>query len=497
MSDGSLRRLAPLGIGYLAAVLKASGHEPLVPNLRELSSPASFITKLRELAAGLVGITSTTDTFQTALQLAHTVKSNMSDIPIVLGGYHATGVGGKETLKRWPNLFDYVIEGEGEYSLVSLATALEKDGDLDSIDGLAWRAGDTVRSNPPRPISDLDLVPFPLRGLLPVPASNPLHKFGLDVSLVSSRGCSHRCFFCSVALLTGHRWRARSTANVLQEIDQLVEQYGGSFFLHFTDDNFFVLPERAAEIVSSMHRKHPEIVFSFATRSDQLLRGSSYLPSIRESGCVSIELGVENGSQSVLDRFGKGITVKQNIQAIDAIRDSGMEPGVDYIMFEPDETIAELAQNVSFMKVAGLWGDFPALVFSSLALYPGTPITTRWLSQGGEGFRWDSATPCPFTRAEVSDIYHLMQKFGRHRGRVFELLQVCSTAPGNEASDLLTTAKIQAARLKCLPYDVFEQLVDLGQSGWSPMEGARIVAGAAGQIEEIAQSISGVRGGQP
>ncbi|HEY3316245.1 MAG TPA: hypothetical protein VGL40_13330 [Bacillota bacterium] len=89
-------------------------------------------------------------------------------------------------------------------------------------------------------------------------------------------------------------------------------------------------------------------------------------------------------------------------------------------------------------------------------------------------------------------MYHLMQEFGRHRDRVFEPLRACSMAPGNEAPHKLTPAKIQAARLKCLPYDVFEQLVELGLNGWSLEEGTRIVAGAATQLEEMPESISGV-----
>lgn len=491
--DGSERRLAPLGLGYLAAVLRNNGHEPTIVSAPPLTVSdqglEEWLARSKLACYGLIGISATTGTFRSAMSVACAAKAVTPRTPVVIGGHHVTGLGGEVVLRRWPNLFDYVIEGEGEYSLLALIAALEGCAALDYVPGLSWRDADVIRSIPPRYVEDLDLLPFPARDLLPPPEQNPLHGYGPDVSIVTSRGCTHRCGFCCVAPFFGHMWRARSAQSVMAEIDELVSLYGDHFYLHFIDDNFFVQPDRAAQIAVQLHHRYPRVSFSLATRSDQLLLGAHVLPLLRDNGCVSIELGIENGSQAMLNRLRKGLTIEQNVRALTAARNAGLDVGIDYIMFDPYTTLLELSENITFLKRTELWGNFPPLVYSSLTLYPGTPLTAAWLSEGNSPILWDRPTPCEFFDATVGEIYSRLQSFGQHQRSIYAAMKMCAKRSYCEPTGTVTPARIAAARLRLLPYQLLESLVTIGIDGWVTSKADAELSKAVSDVLEITHSI--------
>ena len=89
------------------------------------------------------------------------------------------------------------------------------------------------------------------------------------------------------------------------KLEDIVELYGEQFFLHFIDDNFFRGCQKSIYHHLRGTSKWPQIKFSFATRSDQVLRGEAYVKNMASLGAVTIELGIENGSQRVLERYNK------------------------------------------------------------------------------------------------------------------------------------------------------------------------------------------------
>lgn len=240
----------PLGLGYIAAVLRQEGHkvslidpEAYSMNYKELE------TRIEDGSYDLIGISCTTSSFESARKIARMIRK-VSEAPIVLGGVHASAVP-EMILKRTPE-FDIIVIGEGEETMLELCNSLKtKNADLSRIEGIAFRKDSEIVRTPPRPfIKDLDHLPYPARDLVDL-ANYRLHAqldYGKrSATVLSSRGCPFHCTFCASYLTTGFRFRARSPENVVGEIKYLIDTYGTEY-IAFVDDEFTIDQERAKRI---------------------------------------------------------------------------------------------------------------------------------------------------------------------------------------------------------------------------------------------------------
>jgi hypothetical protein len=275
------------------------------------------------------------------------------------------------------------------------------------------------------------------------------------------------------------------TGICIEEIEEMVSIYGDKFFLHFVDDNFFVNPKRAIEIIEKVHKKFPNLFFSFATRSDQLLKGKVYLEKLRKCGYVSIELGIENGSQRVLDRFHKNVSVAENLMALDTLRYYDISPAVDYIMFDHQTTIEDLFDNISFLKKGNLWGFYPPLIYSSLYLYPGTRSAEEWVENNGQSISVDKGEACTFVSPCIEKIFSQISEFLPQQRKVLRLLEACNEISENEKTGEISKTKIFGKRLQLMPYVLFEKFVVLAAHGWDDNVADRYLESMSNEINEI------------
>ena len=165
--------------------------------------------------------------------MAERLKFAAPDIPIILGGVFAS-MNAEHILKDCPYA-DCIGVGEGEELMPDYLDNMDDPG---SVEGLVWRDGDKVVSNPPRPIiQDLDQFPYPDRDSLPiyyieslpldVPAALSLDKF---CTIQTSRGCPYGCIYCNIPSLSNGKWRHRSAEHVLgemQNLNDLIVEVGG------------------------------------------------------------------------------------------------------------------------------------------------------------------------------------------------------------------------------------------------------------------------------
>lgn len=494
--DGSTRKLPPLGIGYLCSAIKQSGHNCIVLDTTEFVDSHTNLKPTLEKYVnediGIIGISATTDTFLKGVEIGKIARTIFDGVPIILGGCHATVTGGDRILKYWSDVFDYVLEGEGEISFIEFIDTIVRKENPANVAGLSWKQNGKIFRNDYKIIRNLDDIPFPDRLSIVAPTNYALHDYGLDVSIMTSRGCSHKCSFCSVTEFFKHSWRIRSIDNVLKEIDDIVQYYGDNVFLHFVDDNFFVDPFRSFSIIEHVHFKYPNMHFSFATRSDQVIRGEKYLSKLKEYGCISIELGIENGSQEVLDRFNKEISVSENLKALSILNDYGIDASVDYIMFDHYTTIKDLLENIVFLKESGLWGNYPQLTYSSLVLYPGTKSSELWVENGNGPISYDRGMPCSFKYPTVEKIYGVISEFDKHQSEIFRLLEKCARITKKEQSGVLSKVKISAGRLKLLPYRLFEKVVKLASQNWDETIAKSFLSSSTNELQELKEELSRV-----
>lgn len=429
------RSALPLGLAYVAGALESVGHRVSVVDADLLGlGPTEVASRACELAPDAVGISAiSTLIFPEMVQLARAIKAVLP-VPIFIGGHQATA--GHIAIIQDTPYVDYVVRGEGEETAVELMAALEERRPLESVLGITYRGADGQPcATPDRPVlSDLDRYAIPARHLFP---SLDLYRTHYDVgmqrhrhhaTLASSRGCPKSCSFCSIVTMyrkgAGKAWRPRAVESVVAEIRHLVHEFGVEA-LSFVDDNILVDPRRLIEIFSRLADEGIHLAFTVAGSADLVIRHQGALKRLAELGCVSIELGLESGSDEVLKRFDKRVTVEQNRQAVQLVRAAGMTVVPDFIMFEPEMSLQDFCDNLQFLEAAQLVGTFPDdYMFNTLTLLPGTPHRKRIEERTGQTALGYELLEYAFVDERVGRIQHAASVFvNAVRPRLLELAE--------------------------------------------------------------------------
>jgi radical SAM superfamily enzyme YgiQ (UPF0313 family) len=434
------RGAQPLGIAYLAATLREQGIASVLldANAGVAMPMAELIGRVQQFVAAaqgqgsppVVGISAVSQVLPASVELASAIKASHPDTLIIMGGYHPT-FAHREILQDFPTV-DLCVRGEGEQTLLEImrrwlahpvrpATAV-----WDGIRGVTWRGGGEIVVNPSRPnLTNLDAVPFPARDLLPHLDQYPPYidlvagKARIKASIMSSRGCPFHCNFCSIISFYGDAggrpWRGRSVDNVVAEMAHLADAFGASHF-EFQDDNFFVQPQRALAIAEGMASTGRDFSFAFLTRADQIVRGERYFAALRRAGLRYVSVGIESGSDAALQRMVKETSVETNRRALQILHDHDVAAQVEFIMFEPGSTLADLQANLRFLETQGLFGYFPPLVFGSLLLFPGTPVREEMERDFGLQGSIHETLPYTFPDGRVAAVQGVMTAFQQRLG---------------------------------------------------------------------------------
>ena len=234
---------------------------------------------------------------------------------------------------------DFILAGEFEDTLSELLPLFGERHTVAVLPGVVLRGGMSV----PRPLmADLSL--------LPIPDDVGANCGYSSLNIAASRGCYGECSFCFIHRYYGcSRRRVRDLASLERELEtRLSRRDIGS--LYFIDPTFIGLGEgerkRALEI-GRMARRFG-LPFGFETRVDGI--DQELLAELAELGATSVFLGIESGCDSVLQRIGKRISTEQIRRGVRAVRGSGIELNLGFIMFEPDSTLAELEENYTFLE---------------------------------------------------------------------------------------------------------------------------------------------------
>jgi anaerobic magnesium-protoporphyrin IX monomethyl ester cyclase len=355
----------PLGLGYLASVLRKSGFRVrILDNAVENLSIDEIIKKVKD--SFIVGITSTTPTFSSALRYACAIKERLPHIFVILGGVHVSF----RPYDAFPCV-DAVCIGEGERTIVEVAERVEGDESLNGVEGVFYKdAKDSTKvvANLPRGrIENLDSIPFPAYDLMPLEKYTLLGKRLNNFPMITSRGCPFKCRYCSSSLFMGHKFRMRSADNVVDEIEWLVEDFGAKH-IAFGDDTFTFNKKRVEEICDKIVRRKLDISWSCSSRVDTINVGM--LKSMKRAGCSAIYYGVESVSEKVLNYYKKKIKLEQVKRAVEITKKIGILTICSFIIGAPFETKKDMKDTLKF----ALELDPDYAQFSILTPYPGTDI---------------------------------------------------------------------------------------------------------------------------
>lgn len=356
---------ALLGLGYLAAVLEKNEYQVNVIDCQLLKlSSEDFRSEISKRQPNIVGVTSSTLTYQSALKLVKIVKEACPDCITIAGGPHVTFWDDK-ALEECPEL-DIVVRREGEITMLEIVQKIEADKSYDDVLGTTVRKEGKIVKNPDRPyIEDLDGLPFPARHLWPL---DRLREYEDILYLATSRGCVYWCEFCTTVRMHGRKYRMRSPKNVVDELEFLHKTYGAKKFT-FCDDAFTVDQPRTEALCSEILQRGLKIEWNCGTRVDMITK--DLLMKMKESGCISVWFGVESGTQQVLDAMKKGITPELTIKVLGWVRELGLKPVPNVILGFPGETKKSAWKTIKFVeKIAPDEVGF----YNVATPFPGTPM---------------------------------------------------------------------------------------------------------------------------
>jgi len=357
----------PMGISYLTAYLESEGFNVDVYDFQ--ASPFSaegFVDRLQETKPGIIGISSTTLTYNPALKLAKVAKKACPDSLVIMGGPHVT-VLDEETLLECPEI-DVVVRGEGERTLLEIAKlkASSSLSKLNEVLGITFRKNGEIVRTADRPfIQDLDALPFPAFDHLPI---DRYRLFGRRyLPIITSRGCPFKCTFCLASKMSGRMFRAQSPKRVIHDLETLRDKYGAEA-ITFYDDTFTFDMERVERICEEIKRRDFRVPWDCRTRVDRVSK--RLLAIMKSANCELIHFGVESGSQEMLNAMKKGVTVEQNLRAIKWAKESGMLVAISVIIGYPGENEKTVEETVEFIRKTE-----PDYVYVCIPTpYPGTEL---------------------------------------------------------------------------------------------------------------------------
>jgi len=251
------------------------------------------------------------------------------------------------------DICDFVCIGEPELTLKELCMHLSLHQEnpyiptISVIAGISYKKDGKVVVNKPREfIKELDSLPFPNREILDNSLyTNQSFLNKASTLILTSRGCPFSCNYCATNAIYSKRWRVRSPQNVVSELAEI-------YFKHkiknvfFMDDTFTVDKKRVLEICKLINENKLKIRWVCLTRPDCI--DEEMLRAMKSAGCVEVRLGVESGSQKILDNICKGVTLAKIREACNMLKKVGITQSLFFMLGNPREDEKTIEQTIRF-----------------------------------------------------------------------------------------------------------------------------------------------------
>ena len=308
--------------------------------------------------------------------------------------------------------FDYVLLGEAEWTLLDLVQSLLGGSGLEPerIPGVTFLQAATGKLSPTqsRPLlRDLDHLPSPARDLIEPEAYRRAwesrHGF-FSLNLVASRGCPYRCNWCARPIY-GDSFHVRSAESVAEEMKELKECYGAQH-LWFADDVFGLKHRWVEELADAVERHDAAVPFKVQSRINLMTPEAA--AALRRAGCTEVWMGVESGSQRILDAMDKGTRVEQ----VPVARENLCREGIRACFFlqfgYPGETWEDIMETVRLVR-----STHPDDIGVSVSYpLPGTKFYERVRAELGEKRNWVHSDDLSviFSGAYTDEFYHALRE---------------------------------------------------------------------------------------
>lgn len=367
---------------------------------------------------------------------AEAIKKILPGTKIVVGGLWYSYLS-RESLEQNPAI-DFVVMGEGEITFNELMETLNKGKtNFADIAGLASRKDGRVVFGPVRElIADLDILPLPAYDLFPMEKYVGHTHWKPFMEIVTSRGCPHACTFCYEwsehdprGLNQFLKWRAKSAARVVDEVELLEKEYGVKVIV-IQEDNFNVNGKRAREFCEEKLSRGLDMKWVSLGCASDWVRAEDDIPLMKKAGMFMGVFGIEVASDQELRKLAKGITVKQIYKTIEILRRNDIAIVGDIMIGFDYDTEKIIKDRFAFADEV----DPDILWIGYLTPPPGSPIwkdavKRNWVNPKAiDILKWDFLHPViPTDNLSIEDLGRLgawcMREFYSKPGRIHRILE--------------------------------------------------------------------------
>ena len=314
----------PLGLLYVAGFLEHNGIDISVADLANKETELENVLE-PYMNADIYGITSTSPQYPQALKILKVLRRRNTKARVVIGGAYPSSLPDKCIQDG----FDFVVAGEGEEAMLRLITNIEEE-----------HAPGIVNATY---IQEMDSIPFPGRHLIDINSFAYNIDDGRGTTLITSRGCPYTCSFCSKEVWQ-RGTRFHSTEYVISELEHIIDKYDFKHFL-FLDDTITIHKKRLLELCARMEPLNIKWrCYARTTTTREMLI------AMKKAGCVEIGVGVESGSQKILDIVDKKETVEQNSAFVELCKQVGITANVFIMIGLPGEDYETVEETRRWME---------------------------------------------------------------------------------------------------------------------------------------------------
>jgi radical SAM superfamily enzyme YgiQ (UPF0313 family) len=368
----------PEGLSYLKEYYPVADKSPFSTFHQYYHFGQSFDnieSEIDDIAPDLVGISSLfTPYYREALEIADRVKKRLN-VPVIMGGPHVSEV--PHEVLSLPNV-DYVILGEGERPMVEFVRFLLGQVKVECVPNLGYKKNGRLRFNFFRENYPIDELPMPdLSGL-------PSERYQLAgkalAFMITSRGCPHRCSFCSVHTTFGNNYRRRPVESIIEEIKQ---RYGeGRRVIDFEDDNLTFYKDEFKELCRRLIRLFPgnEMEFVAMNGISYMSLDDEMLELMSQAGFTHLNLALVSSDKSVHETTKRPYSIEAYTGVVNKAFQLGLKIVAYQILGLPDESLPGMIQTLAFNS------RLPVLLGASpFYLSPKSPIASG-MNLTGEDF---------------------------------------------------------------------------------------------------------------
>ncbi|NQU94935.1 MAG: B12-binding domain-containing radical SAM protein [Candidatus Omnitrophica bacterium] len=383
----------PLGLCYIASYMREKGHNVhVIDAVGQAMDKRSGHSLNRDIVvqglatdeivnnipaeSDVIGITCMfTPVWPYVRELVKAIKKRFPDIPLVMGGEHATGMW-EAVLSSSP--VDFCVLGEGEITFEELTDSIKKGDRLNDISGIAYMDGQKPIANKPRPrIRNLDSIPPPAWDLIDVEKYIERGLFmgaskGRTMPIIATRGCPYRCRFCTARNMWGSVWVPRSVEKVVDEIEFYMNKYKTNDF-HLMDLTAIIRKDWIVRFANEILRRNLGIRWQLPVGTRTVVIDKEVTELLVKSGCRDITFAPESGSKDVLDKMGKTIDLRQLENSIKAAISSKMTVCLFFLIGFPGETVEDIKKTFKLIRKMALIGVHE-IAISTFIPIPGTSV---------------------------------------------------------------------------------------------------------------------------